>query len=315
MAQHRDTEGVSQTRGVPASTAPTHLETVFAHAQPKLTPRRRLLIRAILDNLDDNYHLSSIELAKRHGTDASNLVRTLKVLGYTKFADFAADMRRHFVARITPLMVAQAANRQKQSVHDRIHQVIEKDAQSLRLLLSNLDTVKVLQLAKLIHRARRIVVVGVDLASPLSNFLSYCLTAMGFDAEAPTGSAGNLYHKIRGLNSKDLFVAISFGRCLRDTVEGLQFAKQRGVPTFGITDSDATPIAKYSGAYLIAPVLGNTFAGSYSAVMSVLNCIVVACAHVNPKRTLDVIREWEREYVTAPRYYQEPRIATVPRKG
>src|ERR1700722_8290829 len=271
---HSKAKRVNQTGQMQSITAPTQLETVFAQAQAKLTHRRRRLMRAILDNLEDNYYLSSTELAKRHGTDASTLVRTLKVIGYSTFADFAADMRRHFVARITPLTAMQAASRGKQSAHDRIHRVIEKDGQSLRMLLSNLDTSRVLQLAKLIHRARRIVIVGVDLASPLAIFLSYCLTAMGFDAEAPTGSAGSLYHKIRGLTSKDLLIAISFGRCLRDTVEGLLLAQQRDVPTFGITDSDATPIATYSGGYVIAPVVGNTFAGSFSAAMSVLNCIL-----------------------------------------
>ena len=90
---------------------------------------------------------------------------------------------------------------------------------NLNQLRSGLDPARVVDLARRIHRARRILVVGVDLAASLSGYLAYGLTPLGFDAEAPVGSSGVLRHKVRLLTPKDLVVAISFGRCLRDTVE------------------------------------------------------------------------------------------------
>ncbi len=89
---------------------------------------------------------------------------------------------------------------------------------------------RAVELAKRIHGARRILVVGVDLAASLAWFLAYGLTPLGFDAEAPVGSTGNLQHKIDLLTEKDLMVAISFGRCLRETVEAVERAHARGVP-------------------------------------------------------------------------------------
>ena len=73
---------------------------------------------------------------------------------------------------------------------------------------------RVVELATQIHRSRRILVVGVDLAASLAWFLAYGLMPLGLNAEAPVGSAGNLQHKIDGLGDKDLLIAISFGRCL-----------------------------------------------------------------------------------------------------
>src|SRR5207244_12054960 len=43
----------------------------------------------------------------------------------------------------------------------------------------------VIELAKLIKRSRRVLVVGLDFASSLSYYLAYGLLALGFDAEAP----------------------------------------------------------------------------------------------------------------------------------
>lgn len=58
--------------------------------------------------------------------------------------------------------------------------------------------------------------------------------ALGFDAEATAGSTGTLQHKVEVLCPKDVLVAISFGQCLRDTVEAVVRAKKQGVPTSSI---------------------------------------------------------------------------------
>ena len=120
------------------------------------------------------------------------------------------------------------------------------------------------------------------------------------------GSTGNLQHKIDLLSEKDLLVAISFGRCLRETVESVERAHARGVPTFGVTDSDTTPIALHCDDYLVASTSSPSFTGSYVAPMALINTIIVACAHLQPKRALAMLSRTEQEYRTGKRWYQEP---------
>jgi DNA-binding MurR/RpiR family transcriptional regulator len=289
----------------PFANSPTQLEIRFADAQSKLAPRRRQMIRAILDRPEEIYFLSSRELGKRFNMDAATIVRTIQVLGYDRYADFAADLRRHFVARITPYTTMQAATREKQSVADRLRQNVDKDIANLHLLKTGLDTTQVIAVAKRIHRARRVVVVGIDLAASLAHFLAYGLAVQGFDAEAPVGSAGNLIHKIKVLGSKDLLIAISFGRCLRETVEAAQRARAQGVPTFGITDSDTTPLAKCCDGYVVASIASSVFTGSYVAPMAAINTIIAACAHLHPQRTLALLRDYEKEAAAGARWHQE----------
>jgi len=108
------------------------------------------------------------------------------------------------------------------------------------------------------------------------------------------------------VREKDLLVAISFGRCLRETVEAVQRAHSRGVPTFGITDSGTTPIALHCDDYLVASTSSPSFTGSYVAPIALLNTIIVACAHLRPKRALAMLSRTEQEYRTGTRWYQEP---------
>lgn len=300
----------------PDKASATPLEVRFARFQSQLNRRRQQLIQALLDNPEETYFLSSRALARRYHVDAATIVRTIQALGYERFADFAADFRRHFVMRITPYIVMKAAAQEKRSLADQIRHSVDRDSENLRLLRSGLDTHRVIELAKLIHRSRRIMVVGVDLAASLAWFLAYGLISLGFDAEAPVGSAGNLHHKVRVLTNKDLLIAISFGPCLRQTVESVLAAKRRGVPTFGITDSDTTPIARHCDRYVCASIANSSFTGSYAAPMALLSAIFVACAHLRPGRSLARLRQFEEEYRSGSRWYQEPpRRARSQRNG
>lgn len=150
--------------------SPTSLEVRFAQSQ--LSRNRRQLIREILDKNEETFFLSSREMAKRYNVDAATIVRTVQALGYERFADFTADLRQHFVKHITPYTVLKAATREKRSVPDHVRHCVERDTESLSVLRSSLDADRVVELAKLIHRSRRILVVGVDLAASLAWFLA-----------------------------------------------------------------------------------------------------------------------------------------------
>ena len=107
----------------------TSLEVRFAKSP--LSGSRRRLIREILDNHEQTFFLSSREMAKRYNVDAATIVRTVQALGYERFADFAADLRQHFVKHITPYTVLKAATQEKRSVTDHIDHALEKALENL----------------------------------------------------------------------------------------------------------------------------------------------------------------------------------------
>jgi DNA-binding MurR/RpiR family transcriptional regulator len=274
----------------------TTLETRFAEAESKLRSSRQRLIREILDHPEDTYFLSSRALAKRYDLDPTTIVRTVQALGYRRYGEFAADLRSHFVSRITPYAVMKSAVREKRSVANHVEHTLETDMQNLNALRAQLDVNRVIEIAKRIDQARRILVVGIDFAAPLSNLLAYGLVSIGYDAESPVGSAGNLRQKVLLLCPKDMLVAVSFGRCLQDTVDAVICAHDNGVPTFGLTDSEKSPIARFSDSSWITSIASPSFHGSYVAVVSAINGLLVACAQLHPQRSLSVLRRKEQEF-------------------
>jgi DNA-binding MurR/RpiR family transcriptional regulator len=291
--------------GTNASTRPwrTPLEERLRQAEPTLSTKRRKLLRTILSHAEDTYFLTSRKLAERYGVDAATVVRTIQALGYEKYSDFASDLRSHFILNITPYTVMKAAAREQRPIAAHVEHSLEMDMRNLSALRAQLDTRSVVALARKLDRARRTLVIGVDLAAALSYLLAYLLVTLGFNAEAPVGSTGNVQQKINLLGPKDLVIAISFGRCLRETVNAAIRARERGVPTFGITDSDRTPIARYCDSYWIAPIANPTFNGSYVAPVAAINALAVACAHIRPQRTLALLKQKQDELETSTRWF------------
>jgi len=281
------------------------IEARLAEAQSRLGPYRQQLIRNILSHCEETCFLSSREIAKRYDVDAATVVRTVQALGYEGFSDFSIDLRQHLMSRLTPYTVLEVATRAKRSVADHIDHSLDKAAENLNQLRTGLDRAKVVELARSIHRSRRVLVVGLDFAASLAHYLAYGLSFLGYDAEAPPGSEGYLQHKLKVLTGKDLLIAISFGRCLRVTVESVVQAGKRGIPTFGITDNDTTPIARFCDQHLVAAVVSPSFLNSYVAPIALLNAILVACAHVEPKRSLTQLKPTDKEYLAGARWYRE----------
>ncbi len=273
----------------------TALEKRFAGARDRLSPSRQKLVRQVLEQPESAYYLSSNEIARRYKVDPATIVRTVQALGYARFAEFSADLREHFVARITPYAALKAAAEDRSTPPDRARQNLDLAVRNLQTLRSTLNPDAIVALAKEVKRARRILVVGIDLAASLSWYLAYGLMTIGFAADAPIGSSGNIQRRVRTLTRQDLLIAISFGRCLRDTVEATQRARRSGVPTFGITDSETSPLAKACERSLITSVSSLSFSGSYVAPMALLGVILEECGRTKTAKSLELLRRSQEE--------------------
>lgn len=281
----------------------TPLELRLQQADEKLSTRRKQLLLSILENAEDTYYLSSRKMAHRYGVDAATIVRTIQVLGYEQYSEFVSDLRSHFVTRITPYRMMKSATRENRTVDGHVQQSLEMDRANLENFRVNVPPQRAVELARRLNKAEQILVVGVDLAYSLAWFLGYGLSWLGARAEAPVGSSGNLHHRVRGLGPRDVLVAISFGRCLRDSVEAAKTARERGAWTFGITDGSDAPIARVCDDHWVVSVTNPSFNGSYVAPLAALNALLVAYAHVQSKRSLNRLREIDREELDAARWF------------
>jgi DNA-binding MurR/RpiR family transcriptional regulator len=279
-------------------------DTDVAEIVRRIGRKRKELIRPVLENPGDYVLLSVRGLAQKLGKDPATTLRIVQGMGFRAYRDFQTYLQKLSVVQATPLDLMKSAIQPGSGPLSQIRQSLNQDLKNLQSIRHGLDSEGLIHVAERVYSAKRLFIIGGDQAASLVYFLQYNLMMIRLMAISCT-SAGHIAHAVRGLGKRDLMFAISFGRGLRQTVEGLKLAHSKGAYCVGITDTFMSPIAKFSHKCFIASVESPSFGGSYVAPMVLLNGLIVACANYRRSRTIAILRQAEHEQRTGFRWYQE----------
>lgn len=270
----------------------------------RLNPRRRELIRPVLDHPRDYVLLSVRKLAEAIGSDAMTVLRTIRGMGFEGYPEFRRYLHELALVQTTQLDPMQPGLARASDVSAHLRDSLAHDSTNLGTLRHTLDFGRIEAVAARLYEARRIVLMGGDLAAVLVGFLRYNLAVIDLPAIACT-SPGEVAHVVRCVRRADLVIAISFRRGLRQTVEGMQQARARGAYCVAITDTHLSPLARFAQEYFVTPVEGTAYGVSYVAPMAFLNLLLVACAATRKARTLRLLEAADVEQRTGFRWYRD----------
>ena len=269
-----------------------------------LSRKRQELFRPVFENPRE-YVLHNVrELAKRLRVDPATAVRVILKMGFPSYREFQHYLHELSVSQVTSLDSMQTSRTKGSSLVDSVREATDQDMQNLQRLRNSLDPERIAGLAKRIRKAKRIIVLGGDLAANLAGYLHYHLVLLGFSSITAV-SSGEATHVTRGAGPGDLVIALSFRRGLRQTVEGLQVAGANGAYCVGISDTLVSPIARFSHECYVASVDTPSFGASYAAPMALLNAILTACGNVERRRNLALLKKVAEEQRHGFRWYQE----------
>jgi RpiR family carbohydrate utilization transcriptional regulator len=264
---------------------------------------RQDMIRPVLEQPREYVLLSIHELAARQQVDAATVSRTILAMGFPSYRDFRRYLHQLSIAQTTALDQMRAAMNKTSTFSSRIQEVLDNAASNVQRVANSLEASRLKKLAARFYKAKRILILGGDLAESLVFFLHYLLILLGFDAVAATG-AGHIAHLTRHSTNRDLIIAISFRKGLRQTVEGLQQGRTNGSYAVAITDTSISPLARAADEAFIVPIDAPPFT-SYVAPMVLLDAILSGVASYRTSRTLTKLKQAEKEQRGGFRWYPE----------
>lgn len=266
-----------------------------------LSAKRQEIIRPILEHPRDYVLLSVRAMAKRLRTDPATVVRIVRGLGFASYRDFQRHLHDLSIAFATSLDTMQSSGHAT-SMPVHVREALEQDLKNLHGLKNSLDAARLVSLAKRFYEARRIVILAGDLAATLAGYLEYQITLLGLPVFTAT-SAGRIAHLVRTVSQRDLVLAISFRRGLRQTVEGVHLAHARDAYCVGITDTFVSPLARECDEVFLASVESTSFGASYAAPVALVNAILAACGQYRRPQTLAILKEIAEEQRKGFRWY------------
>ncbi len=266
-----------------------------------LSAKRQEIIRPILEHPRDYVLLSVRAMAMRLHTDPATVVRIVRGLGFASYRDFQRHLHDLSIAFATSLDTMQSGGRVT-SMPAYVRDALEQDLKNMHGLKNSLDAPRLVSLAKRFYDARRIVLLAGDLAAILADYLEYQITLLGLPVFTAT-SAGRIAHLVRTVNQRDLVLAISFRRGLRQTVEGVRSAHTRNAYCVGITDTYVSPLARECDEVFLASVESTSFGASYAAPVALVNAILAACGQYRRPQTMAILKEIVEEQRKGFRWY------------
>ncbi|HXX99835.1 MAG TPA: MurR/RpiR family transcriptional regulator [Candidatus Limnocylindrales bacterium] len=286
---------------MPKTSAPASVSINLAERIEQLSTKRQEIIRPILEHPREYVLLSVRALARRLHSDPATVVRIVHGLGFESYKHFQRHLHELSLAFATSLDSMQQAGAAAVS-NCPARDSIFRDLKNLQALKNSLDPKRFSTLAKRLYAARRIVIIGGDLAAVLAEYLGYHLTLLGLPVVVAT-STGSVTHTVRSLSSKDLVIAISFRRGLRQTIEGAQQARRNGAYCVGITDTYVSPLARTCQEIFLASVESVSFGASYAAPVAFFNAMLTAIGAFRRSRTMEIVREVDEEQRKGSRWY------------
>lgn len=267
----------------------------------QLSTKRQEIIRPILEHPRDYVLLSVRALAKKLRTDPATIIRIVHGVGFENYKQFQRHVHELSLAYATSLDTMQQSDASS-GTSAPARDSLFRDLKNLQGLKNALDPARLNVLAKKVYAARRIVILGGDLAAVLVEYLGYQLNLLGLPISVAT-SAGAVTHTVRSLTRQDVVVSITFRRGLRHTVEGTQQARLHGAYCVGITDTYVSPLARTCHEVFIASIDSVFFGASYTAPIALANAMLTAVGEFRRSRTMEIVRELAEEQRKGSRWY------------
>ena len=164
-----------QKPGSPPKNAPLNSEAMLE----RIYETRREMMRRVLEHPRDYVLLSIREVAAKLQVDAATVSRTVNAMGFSNYREFQKHLHQLAVTYSTSFERMRAAGSAVSSFEGRVQETLNGAVRNLEGVCNSLDISQLEALADRFYSARRIFILGGDLAVSLVHFLHYQLMEIG----------------------------------------------------------------------------------------------------------------------------------------
>ncbi|MCL2827799.1 MAG: MurR/RpiR family transcriptional regulator [Oscillospiraceae bacterium] len=255
---------------------------------------QRRIAHYILENYDKAAFMNAVKLGQTVGVSESTVVRFASMLGYDGYPGMRRALQEMIRNRLTSVQRIEVAKDIMDS-QDILTTVLTSDMDKIRLTLEELDRDAFDHAVNALLTAKRIYILGLRAASPLSSFMGFYLNLTAENVRLVSDTYVNeVFEQMLNIGPGDVLFSISFPRYSRRTVKATRYARDRGATTIALTDQLASPIAENADIKLFAKSDMVSFLDSQVAPLSVLNALLVAMSLKTEQKISDTFERLEQ---------------------
>ena len=222
---------------------------------PSLSPHLQRIARASLEEPNRFALNTTPVIAAFLDIQPSTLIRFAKEFGFAGFSDLQKIFRQRLIegeAAVREQVLANA-DTPRDDVKQFFEESITSNRRALEQLAEGCDLEKLAQATDLLRNARHVYVAGLRRSRPIADYLVYGLVR----GERPCGlldfAGGMDSPQIATFRPDDLLVAIAFPPYSKPVLDAVMDAHVAGRRIVTITDSEQSPLARFSEVSLLVP--------------------------------------------------------------
>ncbi|MEN8191191.1 MAG: MurR/RpiR family transcriptional regulator [Bacteroidota bacterium] len=274
--------------------------------------RQREVIKYITDHPDDIALLTIRELSEILKINPATIIKACKELGYDGFNDLKKHQRVVYRQKkatgyesMLDKLEAEGSLKKKSPLEDTIKASLLTDLDVLNRTVAKISWSEIVDVVNIIIKSKRTYIVGLEAARSIAVFLAAELRTYIPNVQEVIYGSGYLFDYMRHFEKDDVVIGISFGKCIRQTVNAVKSAQEEGIKTISITDSELSPLYKYSDISLLTASSSNSYFSPFIGAMSISMAILACCAEMKGEEAIEQLKIVKQQWEEARIYYDE----------
>ncbi|MCH3971876.1 MAG: MurR/RpiR family transcriptional regulator [Oscillospiraceae bacterium] len=247
---------------------------------------QRLIAKYIMEHYDKVAFMTASRLGTTVGVSESTVVRFATEIGYDGYPELQRAMQEMIRSKLT-ILQRMEVTRERVGKSDILDSVLSQDSDVIRRTMEYTSHEAFYKAADTILAARKVYILGARSCQALASFLAYYLGLLLEDVIlVQATSEAEIFQQMIHINSQDVVIVLSFPRYSRKATKAMQFAHICGAKGIAITDTAASPLAKYADYALLARSDIAAIVDSLVAPLSLIDALVVTLS-LKKEKTMD----------------------------
>lgn len=257
------------------STSIQFLKNIDLDSLPK---KKYKVVKHILDHPDEVILMKTSELAEKLEVDTVTIFNTCKEIGLKGFHDLKSRLKQSKINGDGPFDKFLNEYKCASSADEAIKNGLQRDVDMLNGTIERVSFENIKRASEAIVGSSQTYIIALGYVGNVANYL-YSIGRQHIpQMHAITEYNGMLFDYMGHFKKGDVVIAVGFDKCQNQTIKAFKKAKERGAFTIAISDSEYSPLSKYSEIDLLTASASDYFLspliGSFSLCNALLHCIV-----------------------------------------
>jgi DNA-binding MurR/RpiR family transcriptional regulator len=256
---------------------------------PKFSKGQKAIAQFIIEHYERAAFMTASKIGQTVDVSESTVVRFATALGFDGYPELQKSLQVMIKNKLTTVQRI-SLNEAQDDSDAFIRRVLKNEVNSLRNYYEELDEKRLDKASDLILGARKIYILGMRVSYTLALYLGFYLDVILENVKVMNLGSNSLFEQMVRINEDDLFVIISYPRYSKQSMDAVNFAKERNAKILAITDTESSPFYSISDVALLGKSNMVSFIDSLVTPMAVINSLITS---VGLKEKQDIVKYFD----------------------